>query len=324
MDRFLYKHFHPTIDFFRCFHPRAPPISWSLRLRLLLFQPVITLVNLVTHLPYLFRCKSYSELNIPTRTGSVHAVVYQPPISAEARSARLRPLHLNIHGGAFVGGNAEADRRFCEHLATTTGTVVVSPDYRLAPVHPFPAAIDDIDDVVAWLHLHAADALGADTMLMTVGGTSAGGNLAFASCLGEGCWGPAETAFKGVLTFYAAIELRLSPWEKPHPDSMPKKDPFRVFLPLYDAYPRLARQEHLQDARLSPVLMNVSRVPDDVLMVIPGIDILVHEQETFVDRIRRESMERHLGKRMEVMKIEEAFHGWMECECSLPCDRCSC
>lgn len=323
MDRFLYKHFHPTIDFFRSFHPRAAPTSWSLRLRLLLLQPMVILTNIITHVPYLFRRKTYNQFDIPTRSGSVHAIVYQPSPPAD-RSSRLRPLHLDIHGGAFVGGNAEADRRFCEHLATTTGTVVVSTDYRLAPIQPFPAAIDDIDDVVAWLHLHAADALGADTTLMTVGGSSAGGNLAFASCLGEGCSGAAATAFKGILTFYAAIDLRLSPWEKPHPDSMPKKDPFRVFLPLYDAYPRLARQKHMQDARLSPVVMDVSRVPDDVLMVIPGIDILVHEQETFVDRIRQESAERHLGKRVEVMKIEEVFHGWMECQCSLPCDRWFC
>lgn len=320
MNHFFYKHFHPTIDFFRSFLPHAPPISWSLRLRLLLFQPMVTLTALVTEIPYSFRRRTYSQLDIPTGGSSVRALVYQPPTLGQPLSTKLRPLHLDLHGGAFVGGNAEADRRFCEHLAATTGTVVVSANYCLAPIHPFPGAIGDVDDIVAWLHLHAADALGADTTLMTVGGSSAGGNLAFASCLGEGCWGAAETAFKGVLTFYAAIDLRLSPWEKPHPDSMPKTDPFRVFLPLYDAYPRRARQDHMEDARLSPAVMDVSRVPRDVLMVIPGIDILVHEQEMFVERIRKESGERGLDKRVEVLKIEEAFHGWMECEWSLLCD----
>ena len=113
------------------------------------------------------------------------------------------------------------------------------------------------------------------------------------------------------MTFYAPVDLRISPWEKPHLDSMPKTDPLRVFLPLYDAYPRLARQAHTSDARLSPVVMNVSKVPEDVLMVIAGINILVHEQETFVARVRRESMDRHLEKRVEVLK--EGFHGWMEC-----------
>lgn len=322
MDVFLYQHFHPTIDFFRSFLPWAPPIPWSLRLRLLLFQPMISLVNLITRAPYWFRRKSFTQLDIPTRAGSVHALVYQPPAFNRASANKLRPLHLDLHGGAFVGGNPEADRRFCTHLASSTGTIVVSAAYRLAPLHPFPAAIDDVDDIVAWLHLHAADALSADTTLMTVGGSSAGGNLAFASCLGEGCWGAADTAFKGVLTFYAPIDLRISPWEKPHPDSMPKKDPSRVFLPLYDSYPRLARQAHMQDARLSPVVMDVGRVPEDILMVIPGIDILVHEQETFAERIGRESRERRLVRRVEVLKIDEAFHGWIERMCSLSYARC--
>lgn len=310
----LYKHFHPTIDFFRTLPASAPSVPWAIRLRLLLFQPLILLTNVITHSPYWSRSKPYSHIRIPTRSGRVRALVYYPPSASEPSSdtTNLLPLHLDIHGGAFVGGNPEGDTRFCAHLARTTNTVVISTDYRLAPIHPFPAAIDDIDDVVSWLHSHAASMLGADPTLMTVGGSSAGANLAFASCLGRGCHGTASTAIKGILTFYAAIELRLSPWQKPHPRSMPKRDPFSVFLPLYDEYARLAKRKHLEDPRMSPILIEAGRVPGDVLMVVAGIDILVHEQEVFVERLRRESREMGLEKRVEVLKIEEAFHGWME------------
>ncbi|ETN36519.1 uncharacterized protein HMPREF1541_08797 [Cyphellophora europaea CBS 101466] len=311
MSAVLYKHFHPIIDFCRSFGPSSPPIAWSLRLRLLLFQPIITLTALITHAPYFLRRKPYTTLRIPTRSGGVRALLYNPRHSATTQPD-LRPLHLDLHGGAFAGGNPEANVRFCAHIAATTGCVVVSTTYRIAPIHPFPAAIDDVDDVVSWLHMHAEEALGANPRLMTVGGSSAGGNLAVSSCQGEGCHGRAETAMKGVVTFYAPLELRLPPWEKPHPPSIPQKDPMRVFLPLYDAYARLAGVEHQENPRLSPVVMDVTMVPDDVLLVIPGIDILVHEQETFVERVRKEATEKGLEKRVEVLKIEEAFHGWME------------
>jgi acetyl esterase len=90
---------------------------------------------------------------------------------------RTRPLIVHFHGGGFCLGNLDMDLWLCTHLAAGADAVVVSVDYRLAPQHPFPAAIDDCFAAVQWVHAHAAE-LGGDPGDLAVIGESAGGNLA--------------------------------------------------------------------------------------------------------------------------------------------------
>jgi len=87
-----------------------------------------------------------------------------------------------LHGGLFVLGTLDSADDVCRELAARTGCVVLSVDYRLAPEHPFPAAVDDAHAVVAWAREHA-DAFGADPDRVGVAGTSAGGGLAAATAL---------------------------------------------------------------------------------------------------------------------------------------------
>jgi acetyl esterase len=89
---------------------------------------------------------------------------------------------IYFHGGGYVkGGLAETDA-FCRRLAQSTGRLVASVDYRLAPEHPFPAALDDAYAATAWAFEHAAQ-LGATRDSFAVCGESAGGNLAAVVCL---------------------------------------------------------------------------------------------------------------------------------------------
>jgi acetyl esterase len=91
------------------------------------------------------------------------------------------PLLLWLHGGAFVGGTLDDIDVACAGLAVRTAATVVSLDYRLAPEHPFPAALDDTYDSLAWLVAHGA-VVGGDGRLLA-GGQSAGANLVAAACL---------------------------------------------------------------------------------------------------------------------------------------------
>jgi acetyl esterase/lipase len=92
------------------------------------------------------------------------------------------PLIVFFHGGGFVLGSLGVNDALCSQVSAATGAVVVSVDYRLAPLHPFPAAVDDSYAALVWVAEHAKE-LGADSQRIAVMGDSAGGNLAAVVCL---------------------------------------------------------------------------------------------------------------------------------------------
>lgn len=87
------------------------------------------------------------------------------------------PVLVYFHGGGWVVGSIETVDASCRSLANLAGCMVVSADYRLAPEHKFPAAVDDCYAATRWAALHAASFHG-DPARMAVGGESAGANLA--------------------------------------------------------------------------------------------------------------------------------------------------
>jgi acetyl esterase len=91
------------------------------------------------------------------------------------------PLLLWLHGGGFVGGAVEDIETACAGLARRSRTTVLSLDYRLAPEHPYPAALDDTYDTLRWLREHG-ELFGGDGRVYA-GGQSAGANLVAAACL---------------------------------------------------------------------------------------------------------------------------------------------
>ena len=115
--------------------------------------------------------------------GDIPVRVYRPAGGA----AGARPLILNFHGGGFVFGDLRLSDWMCSSAAVTVGAVVVSVDYRLAPVHRFPAAVDDCYAALVWAAQNAASlgAGGPGEAAPPIGvmGESAGGNLAAVMCL---------------------------------------------------------------------------------------------------------------------------------------------
>ncbi|MDB5592031.1 alpha/beta hydrolase [Enterovirga sp.] len=91
--------------------------------------------------------------------------------------ADRRPAVIYFHGGGHVFGNVETHDAVARNMCELSQAVVVSVDYRLAPEHPFPAAIEDAWSVYMWLREGGA-ALGIDTTRLAVAGDSAGGNIA--------------------------------------------------------------------------------------------------------------------------------------------------
>ncbi|MEZ5093807.1 alpha/beta hydrolase [Nocardioides sp.] len=106
--------------------------------------------------------------------GGVPCRLYRP-------AGALPGVIVHLHGGGFVFHDVEVHDAPCRRLADAAGIAVLSVDYRLAPEHRFPAAVEDVDAVVAWLDEHAAEAaLDGPAYLH---GDSAGGNLALGAAL---------------------------------------------------------------------------------------------------------------------------------------------
>jgi acetyl esterase len=92
------------------------------------------------------------------------------------------PVLLYMHGGGWVIGDLDTHDRECRILCNDTPCLVVAVDYRLAPEHPYPAAVDDTWAALQWVARNASE-LGGDPKRIAVGGDSAGGNLAAIAAL---------------------------------------------------------------------------------------------------------------------------------------------
>jgi acetyl esterase len=101
--------------------------------------------------------------------------IYRPRALRDARTDV--PVLMWFHGGGWVLGNVLGHDPICTFLAATVGCVVVSVDYRMAPEHRAPVAVEDCVDATTWVGVNG-DVLRADTSRMAVAGDSAGGNLA--------------------------------------------------------------------------------------------------------------------------------------------------
>src|SRR3984957_16912076 len=117
-----------------------------------------------------------TDLTIAGPGGELPLRLYRPA------SGRPLPALLYFFGGGWVLGTIDTADGVARTLANSAGALVVVPGYRLAPEHPFPAAIDDCYAALRWVAEHAAE-IGADPARLAVGGDSAGGNLAAAATL---------------------------------------------------------------------------------------------------------------------------------------------
>ena len=116
------------------------------------------------------------DLMVQGRGGPIPVRVYARP-NLEPRS----PGYLFMHGGGFIDGGVDFTDYVQRGLAARTGGVVVGLSYRLAPEHPFPAGLEDCQDVLRWMAETRPQ--GMDSERIAVGGESAGANLAAALCI---------------------------------------------------------------------------------------------------------------------------------------------
>jgi acetyl esterase len=230
--------------------------------------------------------------------GAIPLRLYRPPLR-EASDARLLPVLVYFHGGGWVIGDLDTHDVLCRQLANASGSAVVATDYRLAPEHRFPTAVDDAIAATRWVATQAA-ALGLDATRIAVGGDSAGGNLAAVVSIAARDAGNLPLAFQ--LLIYPATDMRRgAPSHAANGEGyLLTRDTIGYFHDHYIVDPR----DDL-DWRASPLLAaDLSRLPP-ALVVTAGFDPLRDEGLAYAEALSQ------AGNRASCVCFEREIHGFI-------------
>jgi acetyl esterase len=189
------------------------------------------------------------------------------------------PVILYFHGGGYVKGGIEESDAFCRRLARTSGHVVLSVAYRLAPEHPFPAALDDAYASTVWACHHAAEVGGASGPV-AVCGESAGGNLAAVTCLLARS--DPRIAIRHQVLLQPVLDFTLSfpSMALPLTECLVPRDDLEWYYKTY------YRDGNPKDRRVSPVFADdLSRLPP-ALIIAAEYDTLRDEAQAYSERLQ--------------------------------------
>jgi acetyl esterase len=231
-------------------------------------------------------------LTLPGPADAIPAQLYVPRVDGPL------PLVVYYHGGGWVVGGLDTHDSTCRFLAREADALVLAVDYRLAPEHRFPAAVEDALAAFQWA-VREAGALGGDPARVAVAGDSAGGNLAaVVSQLARDAGGPCPAA---QLLIYPATDLST------------KRASVKLFstgfflterdMDWYKSHYAPDRSLWL-DPRTSPLLAESLRGLPPAIVATAGFDVLRDEGEEYARRLK------DAGVRVELRRIAGQIHGF--------------
>jgi len=212
--------------------------------------------------------------SVPGPGGAIRTRTYAPNASG------AMPGLVFFHGGGWVRGSLQTHDSLCRALANDAGCVVVSVDYRMAPEHTFPAAIDDCFAATRWVAEHATE-LDIDPRYLAVAGDSAGGNLAAAvTHIARGAGGP-HLAYQVLLYPVTDFNLETPSYVRNAEGYMLTRQAMRYYWQCY-----LARPDDGSDVRASPLrATDFSGLPP-ALVITAEFDPLLDEGRAYADKLR--------------------------------------
>lgn len=228
--------------------------------------------------------------------GAIPLRLYRP---AGMPEAALLPVLVYFHGGGFVIGDLDTHDVLCRELANGAGCAVVAVDYRLAPEHPFPGAVDDCLAATRWVARNAAQ-LQLDATRLAVGGDSAGGNLAAVVSLQARDAGDLPIAFQ--LLIYPATDARCgAPSHQTNGQGyLLTTESMAYYMGHY-----LPNAQDKLNERASPLLhQDVGRLPP-ALVLTAGYDPLRDEGLQYAQRLSE------AGNRVTYVCFERQIHGFI-------------
>lgn len=213
---------------------------------------------------------SVHDREIPGRGGAIMTRVFRP-------EAEVAGIITFFHGGGWVLGTIEDFDAFARTLAASSGCIVVLPDYRLAPEHPFPAGLTDAEDVLRWVADHRPE-LDGDGLPLIVAGDSAGGNLA--TIVARKVQDDVPLALQ--VLYYPVTDSDFSRASyNAHGEGLPlKARDMRWFFNHY------APSEKWTDPDISPLRGPVSDQMPPAVVVLAEYDVLKDEGQAYAEALR--------------------------------------
>ena len=246
-------------------------------------------------LPQIDRVKEY-EANGPH--GAIPVRFYRGAGTADAGAL---PCLIYYHGGGWVLGDLDSHDWICRKIANIAQCAVLAVDYRMAPEHIFPKAYDDALAAIAWAAAQAS-LLNIDPSRLSVGGDSAGGNLAAAVALVLRDSG--NIKLRSQILVYPAVDLSMSGnyYGKFTRDSglVLTDETMRWFIDLY--IPQAAQR---RDWRASPLLAPSLKGLPPALVLLADNDPLCAEGEAYAARLEKE------GVNTTVKRYPGQIHGFL-------------
>jgi acetyl esterase len=246
-------------------------------------------------LPQVDRVKEY------TATGPHGAIPVRVYRGAGTADMGALPVHVYYHGGGWVLGDLDSHDWVCRRIANTVKCAVVSVDYRMAPEHIFPKAFDDCLAATEWTVANAA-MLRIDPARVSVGGDSAGGNLAAAVAIALRDSG--KIKLKAQILVYPAVDLAMAGdfYGKFKRDSglILTDETMRWFIDLY-----IPDKAQRKDWRASPLYAPSLKGLPPALVLLAGYDPLCAEGEAFAKRLEAE------GVKTVVKRYPGQIHGFL-------------
>lgn len=220
------------------------------------------------------------------------------PARLYAPSLQRLPVLLYLHGGGFVIGGLETHDSLCRQLALRSGCAVLALDYRLAPEHRFPAAVDDTWSALQHLAAHG-DELGLDGRRLAVGGDSAGGSLAAVAAI--------QARDAGLPL---ALQLLITPGTTAHADTPSHQRFAQGFLLDAEAitwfFDQYIPREQRHDWRFAPLLAEDLDGVAPACVILAECDPLVDEGLAYADRLR------HAGVAVELELYRGLTHDFIK------------
>jgi acetyl esterase len=226
---------------------------------------------------------------VPTRHGDVRCLVTRAVAGAPlVTGAGAPPVHIHIHGGAFLVGAPQQDDQLVRSIAGEVGATVVNVDYSFWPTAHYPRAHEECYDVLRWVQ-SSGTAMGWDDQRVSISGVSAGGNLALGAL--DRARRNGDPAIRAAALVVPAVDLTIEPeqYTSPLPPSAGKAHkPFvspRLVRVMAGSYFAGAPREALVEA--SPALNDegIAALPP-LLVVTAEQDSIRPQDERFVDKAR--------------------------------------